>query len=343
MAKKALKRPNGAGTIIDYGPRAHLRYGGRVTVGIIDGKQRYRYLDRFATKTEARRQLDLYAAGQYTPPSEITLAEIYDEWKAIHYPRISKQLQDNYTAAYKHLAPLHNRKFVQLRTANFQVIFDGLKLGHSSKTKIKALLGLIYKYAMMNDIVNKNYAAFIIIEKQEKTEKTVFTQDEIELLKSASPRSDMILILLYTGFRLQEMLNLTVSDIDFDADEGGVITGGLKTDAGKDRHVPIHPFILPMLRRSCQGKTGHIFLNPSGNVITQDYFRKKIYYPLLDELDIPRRTPHCTRHTFATRLVENGSDPKAVTDLLGHADYAFTANTYTHTDINFLRKALLLI
>lgn len=126
MAKKPLKRPNGAGTVIDYGPRTHLRYGGRVTVGIVDGKQRFLYLDRFATKTEARRQLDLYAAGQYVPPSDITLAELYAEWKVTHYPRISKQLQDNYTAAYKHLAPLHDRKFVRLRTANYTDL-----LGHA--------------------------------------------------------------------------------------------------------------------------------------------------------------------------------------------------------------------
>ncbi len=337
---KPLKRPNGSGTIIDYGPRSHLRYGGRVTAGIVDGKQKYMYLPRFKTLTEARRNLDLYAAGDYRPPSELTFAQVFAEWKAIHYPRISKQLQDNYNAAYKHLAPIHNKKFVELRTANFQIHIDALPLGQSSKSKIKAVLGMVYKYAMMNDIVNKNYASFIRIDKQKKTEKTVFSAEEVKKLKAATPKSDMVLILIYTGFRLQELLNLTIDDIDFNL---GVIRGGLKTDAGRNRIVPIHPYIRPMLEEFCRDKTDEIFLNPSGNVITQDYFRKKIYYPLLDELGIPRRTPHSTRHTFATMLVESGADQKAVTDLLGHSDYAFTANTYTHTDIPFLKKAVSLL
>ena len=340
MAKKAMKRPNGAGTVIDYGPRARLRYGGRITVGIIDGKQIYKYLDRFETKTEARRQLDLYAAGQYVPPSNMTLAELFSEWSSLHYPRISKQLRDNYNAAFKHLAPLHKKKFVELRTVNFQSLIDALSLSYSSKSKIKALAGMLYKYAMMNDIVNKNYASFVNIGKQEKTEKTVFTAEEIEKLKAVRPESDMILILIYTGFRLQELLNLTADDIDL---EEGVIHGGLKTDAGRNRIVPLHPYIQHIVSSLCENKRGPLFVNPSGSVITQDYFRKRIYYPLLDKLGIPRRTPHSTRHTFATLLVEGGADPKAVTDLLGHTDYAFTANTYAHSDFNFLKNAVMLL
>ena len=54
-------------------------------------------------------------------------------------------------------------------------------------------------------------------------------------------------------------------------------------------------------------------------------------------------TPHMLRHTFATRLIENGADPKSVSLILGHANVAFTLKKYVHPDISHLQQQIMLI
>lgn len=69
-------------------------------------------------------------------------------------------------------------------------------------------------------------------------------------------------------------------------------------------------------------------------------FRKRDYYPLLDRLGIERKTPHATRHTFASQAIKGGVPPELLQKILGHADYSTTANIYTHIDADTLVKSV---
>jgi integrase len=75
-----------------------------------------------------------------------------------------------------------------------------------------------------------------------------------------------------------------------------------------------------------------------GLPITPNYYRKFIYYPILEQLGMERKTPHTTRHTCATLMARSGVDTNAIKMILGHTDYAFTADTYTHADVDFLKN-----
>ncbi len=72
----------------------------------------------------------------------------------------------------------------------------------------------------------------------------------------------------------------------------------------------------------------------------QNIAEKNIYRPLLERLNIPYKTIHCTRHTTATLLAEGGADMNAIKQILGHSSYAFTADTYTHVDVEFLKNEI---
>jgi len=169
--RKELKKPNGYGSVIKLGGRRKKPWAVRVTDFIIDGKQFYRYISYHETKTDALKALAAEQICPTPPKSKITLAELFEEWQETpKYKNISKQTQDNYSAAYKHIKSLASMKFIELRTSHYQKIIDNLDRSKSTKTKIKILLGLLYKYAMQNDICNKNYAEFIILEKEEKQE-----------------------------------------------------------------------------------------------------------------------------------------------------------------------------
>lgn len=82
--------------------------------------------------------------------------------------------------------------------------------------------------------------------------------------------------------------------------------------------------------------------NWDGQPISVDYYRKSIFYPLLERTEIERgkKTPYSTRHTFATMLDRAKVNTKHIQDLMGHSDYATTANIYTHPKIEELRNSI---
>ena len=352
---KELKKPNGYGGIVKLDGRRRKPWAVRVTDDVRGGKQSYRYISYHETKTAA---LEALAHEQITPTSsksKITLKELFEEWKGTKaFTDISRDTQYSYTAAYRHLEPLHKKTFVDLRTSHYEKLINSLTktiknknssdvttvpLSQSSKSKVKILLGLLYKYAMQNDILNKNYAEFIRLDKTEKKEKEVFTKDEIQILfeNDNIENVDTILILLYTGMRINEMLLLTKESVDF---ANNTITGGLKTEAGKNRIIPIHPKIRNYLLQRHNSATDKLFFRDENKPLTDSYYRKNIYRPLLERLNIPYKTIHCTRHTTATLLAEGGADINAIKQILGHSSYAFTADTYTHVDVEFLKNEI---
>jgi integrase len=138
--------------------------------------------------------------------------------------------------------------------------------------------------------------------------------------------------MIYTGFRVGEMLKLTVNDVDF---KNAVITGGLKTDAGKNRTVPIHNKILPFLMEWRKNKAGNTKLID----ITYGKYRQ-IFIEIMDKLQIENKTPHSCRHTFATRMAQAGADVNALKSIIGHSSYSTTADVYTHMNISDLKKAI---
>lgn len=344
--KRRTKNQNGFGGIVKLSGNLRKPYAVRVTDGIVEGKQIRRYVSYHETLAEAKKALAMEQVNPTPPKASLTFEEIYNEWKETQsFTQISEKTKQNYVNAYAHLETLSDRKFKELRTGNFQKIIDnmvsanGRPLSKSSKHKVRVFIGLLYKYAMENDIVNKNYAQFIKLEREEKKEKTVFTADEIAILENsiADNGADIVLILIYTGMRINELLTLKKSDIDL---KSRTITGGLKTDAGKNRTIPIHDKIYDYVVKHYFNGHDDLFVREDGTPLTDSYFRKYVYYPLLDKLGIERRTIHSTRHTCASILAENGADTLAIKNILGHTNYGFTADTYTHADIEYLKKEM---
>ena len=159
---------------------------------------------------------------------------------------------------------------------HFQGIIDGLcKAGMSRSTleKVKVLISMLYDNAIQNDITNKNYGKFIHLPKSNKQEKEIFTDIELQtLFKADSDEWVMtILILNYTGLRLNELLGLTPFCVDMD---NQTMTGGLKTEAGKDRTVPIHPKILKYVQYWLDKKGDFLICKNDGKRIRDSYYRK---------------------------------------------------------------------
>lgn len=352
-SKKALRNPNGYGSVIYLGDRRRKPWAVRVSTWENE-EQTFRYISYHETKTEALKALAQEQICPSSPKANITFKELFEEWKDTPaFKDIGNKTQSNYEIAYRYFEPLYKMKFTEIRTSHMQKIIDELKsapnkegktrpLSGSSKSKAKILCGLLYKYAMQNDICNKNYAEFIKVVKGDKKEKEIFSDEEIKILQDNDniPYVDTILILIYTGLRINELLTLSKHGVDLEA---MTITGGLKTDAGRDRTVPIHPKILPYIKKWYDKATDRLIFKGENEPVYDNFYRKDIYYPILELLAISKKTPHSTRHTCATLLARFGADTNSIKLILGHTDYAFTADTYTHTDAGQLGEAIKLI
>jgi integrase len=216
---------------------------------------------------------------------------------------------------------------------------------------VKILAGILSHYAKSQDIIYKVYSDEVRIPKTAKVKIEIFSDIEIKTLfnNDAAPLVDTILIMIYSGMRIAELLTLTKFNVDI---KSMLITGGIKTDAGKDRVIPIHPKIQKYIIARYNSAENYLieYDKPMGNkkkgtahTERKPYlysYYKDIYLTTLESLGIRRITPHKARHTFTTMLSANCKDRKAMAMILGHTDPAFSERVYDHPDIDRLRDAM---
>ena len=279
----------------------------------------------------------------------LTLDEIYESWSSKHYEKISKSAQNSYKAAWLYLKPYGQIKMRTITSRHIQAaIDDAVGKGRSLSTcsKIKVVASGLCQFAMKDDIINKDYAQFVILPEENKKEKEVFSEKEIATLwKFKNEKAaQIILVLIYTGMRINELFSMEIKNVHIDKQ---YMIGGSKTDAGKDRIIPIHRNILPFVKQWVEeNKSGTYLLpNAKGGKTDVKNFRTRQFYPLLKRIGIlsddekPRLTPHSTRHTFISEMVRNSSKPEYLQRIVGHEQYNTTIDLYTHItneDINSL-------
>ena len=335
---KQFKRPNSTGSVYKLSGRRRRPWAASVSLGYDKNGRRIRMvIGCYETKTAALKALAQYDLSPTSRPN-ITLEQLYNEWSTVRYPKLSKSTADNYRSAYLKLAPLYKKKFQDLRTGHYQVIVDEFVniQSRSSLEKYKALVGLLYNYAIMNDILNKNYGKFIELPTEVKEEKQRFSDLNIKKLfdKDDDHVVKIILVMIFTGFRPGAALALTRFSYN---SKDKVLVGGIKTEAGTNRPIPVHPLIQKYIDYFLSLNGDRLLCRPDGRAYTLNNFRKKHYYSVLEKLDLPKLPPHRCRHTFISMLQTADVEPVSVLKLGGHKDYTFASNTYTHLELQKLR------
>lgn len=328
------RRGNGTGSIIDRGKSRYLRYSIRITVGydIDTGKQKYKYLSSHHTHKEAEMELAKYIVNPYDLIARnLTFYEVWEmAFKEYQKKNTSKQTIKSYNAAIKNCEILHKIKIADIRKTHLQDCLDKQeKRSASNLSNIIKVYHLIFNYALENDIIQKDYSQFVEVRNTTATkERTIFTEEEIKELwnKQNDDNVKITLLLLYTGFRVNELLTLKSEQIHL---AEGYIQGGLKTKAGRDRIVPIHHRITSLLE---------YFLNKENkNLFDTTYFN---YNNWLKKIN---HTAHETRHTFTTLLQKYGGKRVWIDKIVGHSSGNLTDDLYTHADYEELKKTVELL
>lgn len=341
-----MRRPNGTGTVVKLGGKRRKPYAARICVGKTISKNgklipKYEYLDYFATGKEAQEYLDRYNGTDDTvekmrlssKEDNPTFARVYEE--LIDYlQNRSRTLSDSaykgLNVAFNNLKPLHNLKFKNIDYELLQsAISKNKEKSQSSLNSNKNLLRKMYKLALKKKYVNEDLSQLCDYDFKEPTEDihTPFSKQEIEKIfnDAPSPARDMLLILLYTGLRVQELLIFETANIHLNEQ---YFIAGVKTDVGKNRIVPIHNDILPILRA---------YYDPSRYYFWDVQGSQRIYQTLrwrfdrcLKEVGM-EHLPHDPRHTAATLMHNAGMDEMYIKLILGHRLDNLTQHVYIHT------------
>lgn len=341
-----MKKANGNGSVSKLSGIRRKPYIARVTLGWDEstGRQIRKTIGTYVTQKEAQKALIDYLDNPYDLDlSNILFKDVYEKWSRLKYPKVSHSAILGYQSAYNNVEKLHNMKIKDIKARHLQEAIDNCSKGQATKKKIKFLFGQMFAYAMQNDIITKDYSEFVDIGKaSEESKREPFSNKEIELLwKHIDDIKfiDTILIMIYSGFRIGELLELETKNIDL---INMTMTGGLKTEAGKNRLVPIHPKILPLIEKRYNKDNQYLIINFKGKKMKYDNYYKEKFIPIMEQLNMKHR-PHDCRHTFATLLSNANANATAIKKMIGHESYATTEKIYTHKDIEELRKNVELI
>lgn len=223
-----------------------------------------------------------------------------------------------------------------------------------TKSRIKSLFNNMLDYALEYEIVPMNYARTFelsgdVIVEIEKNKKKHFPFDnkEMDLLwKNVDDVkfTDWIIIQCYMGWRPQELATLRLDEVNL---EKWYMQAGMKTEAGKQRIVPIHSKIKELVKRNYDfalSINSDYLFNDKGQThsgswsVTYDKYASR-FEKVVKQLNLnPEHRPHDPRTTFVTMGKKAGMDEYALKEMVGHSIQDITESTYTVRDLEWLRE-----
>ena len=245
-----MRNPNGYGTVAKLSGQRRRPYIVKKTIGWNDkGHPIYDIIGYAETREAGNIMLAEYNRDPWdVDRAKITLQQLFDLWKEKKAPKLGESNRSSLCSAFKHCSAYVNKPYKQLRSYQMQETIDGCGKGYSTQAAIKNLWGHLDRFALEMDIINRCFSELLTSDPIPETSRLPFTNDEIKTVweHQSDPWVDTVLILLYSGWRISEFLNLKPEDIDL---KEGTMKGGTKTKAGKNRIVPIHPKIKPLIER----------------------------------------------------------------------------------------------
>lgn len=317
----------------------------------------------FPTYNDAYKALVEYHKNPYDLEVAITVAELYEKWTEAYFKTLKSESSiRTITSAWNYCSSVYNMRACDVRARHIKgVMDDGVanikgeerRPSANMKSRIKSLFNLMLDYALEFEIVDRNYARTfdisddVLSEMEESKRGHIhFTDEEIDILWNnidIKQYVDVILFQCYSGWRPQELGLIKLENVDL---EKGVITGGMKTQSGIGRIVPIHPKIRFIVERRYKEaiELGSEFLlnctdtntHKSNFKLTYDKYNHR-FAKVINELKLnDQHRAHDPRMHFITISKKYLVDEYALKRIVGHAISDITEKVYTHRDVEWL-------
>lgn len=320
----------------------------------------------FATYNEAYEALVNHQKNPYDINKDITVKELYERWSEEYYKKYTSGASErNFSAAWKYCTSVYDMKVNDLRIRHIKgcmnegtIIINGQEKPASANTKsrIKSLFNNMLDYAVEYELIDQNYSrnfkeSDVVSSEELKVQKKhrSFTDEEMRILKShidTMQYVDIIIIQCYSGWRPQEIGLIKLENVDLDR---WIFNGGMKTAAGMDRVVPIHPKIRRLVTRKYEEakklKSEYLFNctdaqdDPKNLFFDYDKYSTR-FNRVMRELNIEGHRPHDPRKHFVTMCKKYAVDEYAIKYMAGHQIKDITERVYTDRTIDWLCSEL---
>ncbi len=274
--------------------------------------------------------------------AEATLKDIEKEWEEgidklgaeLKIRGFSPLTVRNYTFFVEKFLEKSNKKVSKLNEDDVKYYISGM---FDSKSKNTIMLATASLKFFFREILKKELAN-IVMPKKEKKLPEVLTKEEVKKLVDSTDttKSRLIVSMLYSaGLRVSELVNLKVSDLNFEEKTGWVRKG----KGSKDRLFVFSESLAKELKDYLSSKKrqdyGYVF-SKDKPLTTRNI--QKIIQGTGKRANINKRiTPHTLRHCFATHLLESGTDIRTIQTMLGHSSLS-TTQVYTHISSEQIKK-----
>ena len=342
----------------------HDEFGKAIRKNVL-GKTRAEVSEKLKHAIEEAKALDVSRADEYTVKSwALSWYELYSK------PNIRENTQAYYERfIHQHIIPRIGKiKLKNLTTRDIQKLCNDIRFhGRQKKSSrgeemsasyvrgLHRMLKMCLQRAVKERLIPFNPAEDVVLPKPEKLEmKTLKSEDLDAFLAEANRRGvlPMFFLELCTGLRKGELAALLWSDLNIEkrtitvnksaarGDNGGVKIIKPKTSTSI-RTIPVSQAVIDLLVKEHEKHPDNPYMFPSpvtGGMYHPDAV-SRLNTKILASAGLEHIRMHDLRHTFATIALQNGTDIKTVSSMLGHADPGFTLRTYTHTSMEAQAEA----
>lgn len=351
-----MKLPNGYGSITKLTGNRRKPYMVRINSGKEYNTKTGDYVPKrvvlgyYKTQKEALAALAEYNNNPFVvSDNELTFEQAYQIYLGTKdYEKLSQSSKVARKCGYAYCKYLYQVRCRDLNKDMVQKVIDSVEQGSSTKNSVLTVIRIVVNYAYDRNLINRKCTDGISIEYSEPVvARITFSKKEMDFLWEHSNEWDVkiLLILLYSGLRVNELLKNDRMNVNLD-EKWIYVPKNLAKNKDSERYVPIHDKIFPLIKyfydNSCSFASEKLMINPNGTLITYNNFVARNLKRINKNLDVEHKF-HDTRHTFASLGTTSGIPKLYMQRLMGHTPESILYNTYTHIDLNELRSYIQMI
>ena len=345
-----MRMPNGNGSVYKLSGNRRKPYAVLVTLGwdlSPTGKavQRKKIIGYFSDRKEAMAYLLEYNRSPLNiSSSKLTFKDVYELLMKDKEIEISKSNLNGYRASFLAVPSLHDLCIRDIKLNDIERAFNSCGKNYPTMRKIRVMIHQVFSYAMRHEYLFRDVSKYIDITKYRdknpnSKKKDIFHQEHIDRLwcMSKDKYKAIMIILIYTGVRVGELLNLKSSDVHLEEQYFDVIES--KTINGL-RKVPIADKIKPLVKEWLYDSCEYLIHKQDGTYMSYENYRDTYWDNQIKLLNLDY-TPHSTRHTFISMLARINTNPTVIKKIVGHSGaMSLTERVYTHFEIKELIDAV---